>query len=252
MKFIFPTYSIVLTCTTSVLFLLIVPYLTYICSTGLSNEIYLYEALILPQTIIHQIEPQHRKNSSYSNKPIRLWLWQQPEQRLNSYDIVAQLFEPPAPIIGSPSCSIGPPDGDPAVLYISRFQAKLVAERTREGGESDRHIDADHTNAVATTTHPAPLPRNQKKKKLYRVEERKPLGHWATMDSLSVATVEAAGYLLGPMSVPSGSRNLISNCSCTPPDISEPPQRQLMTTTIEKKHLLQEQGNTTTTTIINK
>lgn len=165
MKFIFPTYSIVLTCTTSVLFLLIVPYLTYICSTGLSNEIYLYEALILPQTIIHQIEPQHRKNSSYSNKPIRLWLWQQPEQRLNSYDIVAQLFEPPAPIIGSPSCSIGPPDGDPAVLYISRFQAKLVAERTREGGESDRHIDADHTNAVATTTHPAPLPRNQKKKK---------------------------------------------------------------------------------------
>jgi hypothetical protein len=78
---------------------------------------------------------------------------------------VAQLFEPPAPIIGSPSCSIGPPDGDPAVLYISRFQAKLVAERTREGGESDRHIDADHTNAVATTTHPAPLPRNQKKKK---------------------------------------------------------------------------------------
>jgi hypothetical protein len=46
------------------------------------------------------------------------------------------------------------------------------------------------------------------------------------MDSLSVATVEAAGYLLGPMSVPSGSRNLISNCSCTPPDISEPPQRQ--------------------------
>jgi hypothetical protein len=39
------------------------------------------------------------------------------------------------------------------------------------------------------------------------------------MVSLSVATVDAAVYCLGLMSVPSGSRNLISNYSCIP-DIS--------------------------------
>lgn len=39
------------------------------------------------------------------------------------------------------------------------------------------------------------------------------MGHWAMMVSLSVATVDAGGKRLGPMSVPSGSRNLISNCS---------------------------------------
>lgn len=54
------------------------------------------------------------------------------------------------------------------------------------------------------------------------------LGHWAMMVSLSVATVDAGGKRLGPMSVPSGSRNLISNCSWTA-DISgdgapEPPE----------------------------
>ena len=41
------------------------------------------------------------------------------------------------------------------------------------------------------------------------------MGHWAMMVSLSVATVDAGGKRLGPMSVPSGSRNLISNCSWT-------------------------------------
>lgn len=42
------------------------------------------------------------------------------------------------------------------------------------------------------------------------------LGHWARMLSFKVATVVAGGYLLGPISVPSCSRNLSSNWSCPP------------------------------------
>ena len=64
------------------------------------------------------------------------------------------------------------------------------------------------------------------------------MGHWAMMVSLSVATVDAGGKRLGPMSVPSGSRNLISNCSWTA-DISRDGKRRLQPDAAESRgHLV--------------
>uniref|UniRef100_A0A453PJF3 Uncharacterized protein n=1 Tax=Aegilops tauschii subsp. strangulata TaxID=200361 RepID=A0A453PJF3_AEGTS len=51
-----------------------------------------------------------------------------------------------------------------------------------------------------------------------------PCGHRARMKSLSAETVVAGSYLLGPMSVPSKSRNLTSIGSF-PPAISRPAHR---------------------------
>lgn len=77
-----------------------------------------------------------------------------------------------------------------------------------------RHSPVLRTNLLFLSR----LPRQREGKRV-RACGDSPLGHWAMMVSLSVATVDAGGKRLGPMSVPSGSRNLISNCSWTP-DIS--------------------------------
>jgi len=97
--------------------------------------------------------------------------------------------------------------------------------------------DTENTPAPKLQKRPSLVSRSgQHRRARYQINKSRrcltasPCGHRARMNSLSEETVVEGSYLVGPMSVPSKSRNLTSIGSF-PPAISSPPDRRRPPTT---------------------